>query len=155
MAASYPGREHVFTVEGPLALAGGVHERSKRYVAVSSGRAQVLHLLVREGDDQCRHVRSARAGGAAVARAATAGRRGCGDTAGEPGAAVAHRRGFPLPETQIAVVENGQPVAFLAMGWPECKVAIDCRADVAALRMTHALGWAVVPVADETGQSAG
>jgi hypothetical protein len=57
--------------------------------------------------------------------------------------------GLPAPETQIPVVQNGEPVAFLDMGWPDCKVAVDCDADVAKLQMLHALGWAVVPVADE------
>jgi hypothetical protein len=58
--------------------------------------------------------------------------------------------GFPQPETQIPVALGGtHPVAFLDLGWPEYRVAVDCDADAAKVRMLDALGWLVVPVASE------
>lgn len=57
--------------------------------------------------------------------------------------------GFPPPETQLPVLSHGAPVAFLDMGWPDHKVAVDCDADAATVRMLDALGWIVVPAQDQ------
>lgn len=70
--------------------------------------------------------------------------------------------GFPKPETQIPVLAGStSPVAFLDMGWPEFKVAVEYDGDhhrkdrlryvkdIARLRMLEALGWIVIRVIAE------
>jgi hypothetical protein len=70
--------------------------------------------------------------------------------------------GFPRPETQIPILEGGSyPVAFVDMGWPEFKVAVEYDGDhhrkdrrhyvkdIARLRMLEELGWIVIRVVAE------
>jgi len=74
-----------------------------------------------------------------------------------------HDNGFPRPETQIAVLVGPRPAAWLDLGWPDYKVAVECDGDpgghrrdrkqyvkdVARLRMLEALGWIVIRVVAE------
>jgi len=73
-----------------------------------------------------------------------------------------HDSGFPRPETQIPVMEGGAyPAAFLDIGWPEFKVAVEYDGDhhrkdrrqyvkdIARLRMLDALGWIVIRLVAE------
>ena len=72
-----------------------------------------------------------------------------------------HDTGFPRPLTQIAVLVGSRPVAFLDVGWPEYKVAVEYDGhhhrkdrsqyvkDIARLRMLEALGWIVIRVIAE------
>lgn len=56
--------------------------------------------------------------------------------------------GFPRPQTQIPVLAGAQPVDYLAIGWPEYGVAVECGPkDVARQRMMEALSWLVIRVA--------
>jgi Protein of unknown function (DUF559) len=69
--------------------------------------------------------------------------------------------GLPQPETQIPVVIGHRPEAWLDMGWPEFKVAVEYDGDhhrrdrrqyvkdIARLRMLEALGWIVIRVIAE------
>ncbi len=69
--------------------------------------------------------------------------------------------GFPTPQTQIPVVLGSRPVAFLDMGWPEFKVAVEYDGDhhrkdrrryvkdIERLRMLEELGWIVIRVIAE------
>lgn len=70
-------------------------------------------------------------------------------------------KGFPRPQTQIPVLEGSRPVAFLDMGWPEHKVAVEYDGDhhrkdrrqyvkdMGRLRMLEAMGWIVIRVIAE------
>ena len=72
-----------------------------------------------------------------------------------------HDAGLPRPETQIPVLEGSRPIAFLDMGWPEFKVAVEYDGDhhrkdrrqyvkdIARLRMLEAMGWIVIRVIAE------
>ena len=72
-----------------------------------------------------------------------------------------HDSGFPRPETQVAVLVGSRPVAFLDMGWPDYKVAVEYDGDhhrndrdqyvkdIARLRMLEAMGWTVIRVIAE------
>ncbi len=69
--------------------------------------------------------------------------------------------GFPRPETQIPVLDGSRPVAFLDMGWPKYKVAVEYDGDhhrkdrkqyvkdIARLRMLEQRGWIVIRVIAE------
>ena len=70
-------------------------------------------------------------------------------------------KGFPRPETQIPVLAGSRPVAFLDMGWPEHRVAVEYDGDhhrknrkqyvkdIKRLRMLEAMGWTVIRVIAE------
>ncbi|MGH3676151.1 MAG: DUF559 domain-containing protein [Mycobacterium sp.] len=72
-----------------------------------------------------------------------------------------HDAGFRRPETQIPVLVGSRPVAFLDMGWPDFKVAVEYDGDhhrkdrdqyvkdIARLRMLEAMGWIVIRVVAE------
>lgn len=72
-----------------------------------------------------------------------------------------HDNGFPRPETQIPVLVGTRPVAFLDMGWPDFKVAVEYDGDhhrkdrrqyvkdIARLQMLEAMGWIVIRVIAE------
>ena len=72
-----------------------------------------------------------------------------------------HDNGFPRPETQIPVLVGMRPVAFLDMGWPDFKVAVEYDGDhhrkdrrqyvkdIARLQMLEAMGWIVIRVIAE------
>lgn len=69
--------------------------------------------------------------------------------------------GFPRPQTQLPVLDGTRPVAFLDMGWPEYKVAVEYDGDhhrkkraqyvkdVKRLRMLEEMGWIVIRVIAE------
>lgn len=70
--------------------------------------------------------------------------------------------GFPKPVTQIPVLAGGTcPAAFLDMGWPDFKVAVEYDGDhhrkdrrryvkdIARLQMLEAMGWIVIRVIAE------
>ncbi len=69
--------------------------------------------------------------------------------------------GFPRPETQIPIVTGSRPVAFLDMGWPKFKVAVEYDGDhhrkdrkqyvkdIGRLRMLEQMGWIVIRVIAE------
>lgn len=69
--------------------------------------------------------------------------------------------GFPRPETQIPVFDGTHPIAFLDMGWPRYKVAVEYDGDhhrkdrqqyvkdIARLRMLEQRGWIVIRVIAE------
>jgi hypothetical protein len=69
--------------------------------------------------------------------------------------------GFPRPQTQIPVLEGSRPVAFLDLGWPEFKVAVEYDGDhhrkdrtqyvkdIGRLRMLEQMGWIVIRVIAE------
>lgn len=72
------------------------------------------------------------------------------------------RAGLPQPETQIRVVdEYGGLVAYLDMGWPECRVAVEYdgaqhwtdprqrRRDIERLAALEAMGWIVIRVSSD------
>ena len=57
--------------------------------------------------------------------------------------------GFPRPQTQVPVMVGAQPVAYLEIGWPEYRVAVEYGSkDPARQRMLESLGWLVIRVAD-------
>lgn len=70
-------------------------------------------------------------------------------------------KGFPRPETQIPVLVGSRPVAFLDMGWPEYRVAVEYDGDhhrksrkqyvkdIERLRMLEEMGWTVIRVIAE------
>jgi hypothetical protein len=69
--------------------------------------------------------------------------------------------GFPVPETQIPVVENGVVLAFLDMGWRDLKLAVEYDGeqhrtdrdqyvrDIRRLPMVERKGWEVIRVLKE------
>lgn len=69
--------------------------------------------------------------------------------------------GFPPPQTQIPVLDGTRPVAFLDMGWPQYRVAVEYDGDhhrrireqyvkdIARLRMLEAMDWIVIRVIAE------
>ncbi|KWX68322.1 endonuclease domain-containing protein, partial [Mycobacterium sp. NAZ190054] len=69
--------------------------------------------------------------------------------------------GFPRPQTQIPILEGTRPVAFLDMGWPDYKVAVEYDGDhhrknreqyvkdIARARMLEERGWIVIRVIAE------
>jgi hypothetical protein len=72
------------------------------------------------------------------------------------------RAGLPRPETQIRVVDEfGRLVAFLDMGWPELRVAVEYdgaqhwtdarqrRRDIERWAELEALGWIVIRVSSD------
>jgi hypothetical protein len=72
-----------------------------------------------------------------------------------------HDAGFPRPETQVPVLVGYRPVAWLDIGWPEHRVAVEYDGDhhrkdrrqyvtdIARLRMLESLGWKVIRVIAE------
>ncbi|MGP4054651.1 DUF559 domain-containing protein [Mycobacterium sp. 4D054] len=69
--------------------------------------------------------------------------------------------GFPRPQTQIPILEDSRPVAFLDLGWRQFKVAVEYDGDhhrknreqyvkdIARLRMLEERGWLVIRVIAE------
>ncbi len=74
-------------------------------------------------------------------------------------------KGFQVPETQIPVLENGVPVAFLDMGWRELQLAVEYDGeqhrtdrmqyvrDVRRLPMVERKGWEVIRVLKEDSEA--
>ncbi|MCV7368204.1 hypothetical protein CRI77_06080 [Mycolicibacterium duvalii] len=70
-------------------------------------------------------------------------------------------RGFPRPQTQIPVFDGSRPVAFLDLGWPDHRVAVEYDGDhhrknrkqyvkdIKRLRMLEDRGWIVIRVIAE------
>jgi hypothetical protein len=73
--------------------------------------------------------------------------------------------GFPSPQTQIPLHDNGYPAAYLDMGWPEIQVAVEYDGDqhrsdraqyvkdIRRSEFVDSLGWLNIRVVAEDHKS--